>query len=55
MADVEDLGSPSMWLAYARSDLALARVGPGAEVLAEALSFHAQQAAEKGLKAVLVR
>lgn len=52
----EDLsaGGPAEWLRYARSDLELARVGRPAEVLFEGLCFHAQQAAEKAIKAVLI-
>lgn len=42
------------WLIEARSDLTLARIVKPALVSWEALCFHAQQAAEKGLKAVLV-
>ena len=48
------LGSPADWLRYARSDLELARVTRPDEVLFEGLCFHAQQAAEKALKAVLI-
>ncbi|MBA7707324.1 hypothetical protein ES703_116194 [subsurface metagenome] len=47
-------GSPADWLRYARSDLELARVTRPDEVLFEGLCFHAQQAAEKALKAVLI-
>ena len=47
-------GSPSDWLRYARSDLELARIVRPDEVLFEGLCFHAQQAAEKALKAVLI-
>ena len=46
-------GSPRAWLHYARSDLRLARARPD-RVMLEALCFHAQQVAEKALKAVLV-
>lgn len=47
-------GSPQDWLRHARSDLAIA-AGPRSEdVLTETLCFHAQQAAEKAIKAVLV-
>jgi len=47
-------GSPSDWLRHARSDLALARLAAAREdVLPEQACFHAQQAAEKALKAVL--
>ena len=52
--DDADLGSPGRWLAYARSDLILARRDPEPGVLLESLCFHAQQAAEKALKALLV-
>jgi HEPN domain-containing protein len=48
-------GSPEDWLAHAWSDLNLARLArdnPG--VLPEQACFHAQQAAEKALKAVFV-
>lgn len=48
-------GSPADWLRHARSDLHLAQSLPDHEhVLLETLCFHAQQAAEKALKAVLV-
>jgi HEPN domain-containing protein len=42
------------WLVYAKSDLELARVDLPESVLLETLCYHAQQAAEKALKAVLV-
>lgn len=47
-------GSPADWLRYAASDLDLARVTRPHRVLREGLCFHAQQAAEKALKAVLL-
>lgn len=47
-------GSPADWLRYARSDLELAGIIRPDEVLFEGLCFHAQQAAEKALKAVLI-
>ncbi len=47
-------GSPADWLRYANSDLELARIVRPDEVLFEGLCFHAQQAAEKALKAVLI-
>jgi len=47
-------GSPADWLRHARSDLELARVGRSERILLEGLCFHAQQAAEKALKAALV-
>lgn len=45
-------GSPAEWLTRARADLALAKapLPPGA--MYEDLCFHAQQAAEKAIKAV---
>lgn len=47
-------GSPGDWLRHAPSDLELARARRPFEVLFEGLCFHAQQAAEKALKAVLI-
>ena len=47
-------GSPADWLRFARSDLAIAQRPPEGAVLLEALCFHAQQAVEKSLKAVLL-
>jgi HEPN domain-containing protein len=47
-------GSPEDWLAHARSDLALSEMKRTRTVLYEHLCFHAQQAAEKAIKAVLV-
>ncbi len=47
-------GSPSDWLLRANSDLNLARLSQPDGVLLEDLCFHAQQAAEKALKALLV-
>ncbi len=43
-----------VWLSHARGDLALARVQLGPKVMKELLCFHAQQAAEKAIKAVLI-
>lgn len=45
-------GSPSDWLRRARSDLALAKAPLPDGALYEDLCFHAQQAAEKAIKAV---
>ena len=42
------------WVRYATSDLLLAETVPPSGVLLEHLCFHAQQAAEKAIKAVLV-
>ena len=47
-------GSPADWLQHAHSDLALARTTPLPPILFEDLCFHAQQAAEKAIKAILV-
>ena len=48
------LGSPEDWIRRARSDLTLAQTSPEVGVLLEDLCFHAQQAAEKAFKAVLI-
>lgn len=53
--DRAEPGSPSQWLDFARSDLVLARMKPEPGVLLESLCFHAQQAAEKSVKAVLLQ
>lgn len=47
-------GSPVDWLRHAWSDISLARVRPSPDVMLEALCFHAQQAAEKAIKAILI-
>lgn len=52
--DAPGPGTPARWLAFARSDLALASGPAGPDVLPATLCFHAQQAAEKAVKAVLV-
>jgi HEPN domain-containing protein len=49
-----DSDSPKDWLRYIRSDLELAEGPSGPHVLPEMLCFHAQQAVEKCLKAVLL-
>jgi len=46
--------SPGGWLRHARSDIRLARLALKEEILPEQICFHAQQAAEKALKAVLL-
>lgn len=48
-------GSAEEWLSRARGDLALAQVPLPPGGFFEDLCFHAQQAAEKALKAVYVR
>ncbi len=47
-------GSAVDWLRYAESDLDIARITQSSRILLEGLCFHAQQAAEKALKAVLI-
>lgn len=47
-------GSPLDWLRHAHSDLALAGARKTRRLLYEHQCFHAQQAAEKAVKAVLV-
>ena len=48
------LGNAVDWLRYAESDLEIARITQFPQILLEGLCFHAQQAAEKALKAVLI-
>ena len=48
-------GTAEHWLARANSDLALARVPLPPGAFYEDLCFHAQQAAEKAIKAVYAR
>lgn len=48
-------GSPAQWMSYAESDLRLARLAAGdPSIRREQVCFHAQQAAEKAIKAVLL-
>jgi len=47
--------SPRDWITHARSDLTLARIGSQPGILPEQICFHAQQAVEKALKAVLLQ
>jgi HEPN domain-containing protein len=54
MPQDNDAGSPREWLRYAEADLNLARMPLPEGTMHEQLCFHAQQAAEKALKAVLV-
>ena len=48
-------GSAADWLRRAHSDLSLASIARPSGVLYSELCFHAQQAAEKSLKAVLIQ
>lgn len=47
-------GSPEDWLRHAKADLALATSPLPKDGLYNTLCFHAQQAAEKSIKAVLI-
>jgi len=48
-------GSPAEWISHAKSDLRLAQIASKDEfVRKEQACFHAQQAAEKAIKAVLL-
>lgn len=48
-------GSPDEWMSHAESDLRLARLAAADDsILPEQVCFHAQQAAEKAIKAVLL-
>ncbi len=47
-------GDAEEWLRFAQSDLEIARIERPPEVMLEGLCFHAQQAAEKAIKAVLI-
>jgi HEPN domain-containing protein len=47
-------GSAQEWLRYAASDLELAKMAGVSNVMIESLCYHAQQCAEKAMKAVLV-
>lgn len=48
-------GTPQHWLEYAQADLEMARVPLPKGARYEQLCFFAQQAAEKAIKAVLIR
>lgn len=52
--DKGDMNEPAIWLRFAKSDLALARVGRAPDVRLGVLCYLCQQAAEKALKAVLL-
>ncbi len=55
LPDGQRADAPIRWLENARADLALARVALPPGALYEHLCFHAHQAAEKSLKAVLLK
>lgn len=49
-------GSPAEWLSHAESDMRLAQLASqDARIRREQVCFHAQQAAEKSIKAVLLK
>lgn len=49
-------GSPEEWMDYAESDLRLARLAASDEsIRLEQICFHTQQAAEKAIKAALLK
>jgi len=50
--ELRNVGTPSDWLRRAHADLSLAKGGLPAGALYDDLCFHAQQAAEKAVKAV---
>lgn len=50
----ERLDDAHEWIRYAEADLALAEIDLPANALYEHLCFHAQQTAEKAIKAVLI-
>jgi len=54
MLPEKEINSIKTWIKYAKSDLDLARISVPETVLLETLCFHAQQAAEKSLKALLL-
>jgi len=49
-----EMDLPAEWMRYAKSDLALSKAPVSGDVLLENLCFHAQQAVEKSIKAVLI-
>lgn len=49
-----DADDPKRWLAFAKSDLKLARKGRLPDIRLESLCYLSQQAAEKALKALLI-
>ena len=51
----DDLSDARHWLVYARANLLHAEAGHAAGVMVEYLCFDAQQAAEKAIKAVLLK
>ena len=54
MPDRYPASDPRAWVDHAQSDLLLAEMTPPSGVHLELLCFHAQQAAEKAIKAVIM-
>lgn len=54
LPDATKPGTPQDWLRHAASDLAVASQPRDSAVLCETLCYHAQQAVEKSIKAVLL-
>ena len=54
-SDAPSSMSVAEWLRHARSDLAVASQAVAPDILFETLCFHAQQAVEKSIKAVLLQ
>src|SRR5436305_159214 len=52
--ELSQSGTPGDWLRYARSDLAYAQIPLPDYALPSIPCFHAQQATEKSIKAVLI-
>ncbi|MDO8682277.1 MAG: HEPN domain-containing protein [Armatimonadota bacterium] len=52
--DPNDADAPERWLRNARADLAMGSIELPAGAVYELLCFHAQQAAEKSIKALLL-
>ena len=48
------VNDPGRWMEFAKDDLKIAKTGKLLDFRREALCFHAQQAAEKALKAILI-
>lgn len=54
MSDPERVEETGRWIRFAREDLEIARLIVAQSIVPRAACFHAQQAAEKALKALLI-